>query len=270
MFTWICPQCGGEVLPSQDECPRCVKAAPPEPADAQTAAAMPAPQVQGYGPPAGGSPAAPAPVGSQPPVHVPFFAPSQPPQPRTAPVPPTPPVWTAPPAEGNAARAAAPTYTLPAERASTVFRDIIVTVGIAAVLLGIGYFVWNRGEAGEKKPQASKAALEDAKGGRAVNPLAKQIEVTGIRLRVPKPGQAEVQLLVVNHSAAEITDLSMDVILNTRGSSAEVAMFPVKVKRLAPLGSAEVLAKATPELKAIDIPDWQFLEAKVVIQSPAP
>ena len=34
MFTWICPKCGGEVLPSESECPRCV-------AEPKDAAAMP-------------------------------------------------------------------------------------------------------------------------------------------------------------------------------------------------------------------------------------
>jgi hypothetical protein len=87
---------------------------------------------------------------------------------------------------------------------------------------------------------------------------------------MPKPGQAEVQLLVVNHSAAEISALSMDVVLVGKGTSTEVAVFPVKVKRLSPFGSVEVTAKTKTTVSAIDLPDWQFLEPKVVIQANEP
>jgi len=134
------------------------------------------------------------------------------------------------------------------------------------VLLGGGYLYLNKGERSEKAA-AKKTELENAKGTRATHPLAKQIEVTGIRLRVPKPGQAEVTLVVVNHSAAEIASLAMDVVLQAKGTTKEVAVFPVTVKRLGPFGSAEVTAKTKVEVSTLDLPDWQFLEAKTVIQA---
>jgi hypothetical protein len=225
MFTWICPQCGGEVLPSQEECPRCAKLSKPV------------------------VPVAPAVVAPAPAVVAPAPA-------VVAPIAPAVP--------------AAAAYEHPAEPRSTALRDLLVTVGVAAVLLGVGYFVWNRNEAREGKAEAPKTELENVKGGRSTHPLAKQIEVTGLRLRMPKPGQAEVQMVVVNHSAAEIAELSMDVVLGGKGSSKEVAAFPVKVKRLSPFGSSEVTARAKTEISAIDLPDWQFLEARVVIQANEP
>ena len=42
---------------------------------------------------------------------------------------------------------------------------------------------------------------------------------------------------------------------------------PVSVKRLSPFGSAEVTAKTKVEVSTLDLPDWQFLEAKTVIQA---
>ena len=143
------------------------------------------------------------------------------------------------------------------------------TLGVAAVLLGGGYFMWTRSERAEKVAAEPKAGLESA-AGRPTHPLAKAIEVTGIRLRIPKPGQAEVQLLVVNHSAAEIAAISMDVVLTGKGTAKEVAVFPVTVKRLGPYGSSEVTAKAKTLVSAIDLPDWQFLESKVVVQANEP
>ena len=229
MFTWICPQCGGEVLPSQDECPRCVRAANPQPApppEAERAVVPPIPAV--------------APVAAVPMAPAPIYAP------------------------------AAPSYMPPPEPHSTGLRDLLVTVGVAAVLLGAGYYFWTRAERGEKAAGGKKAELETVTGARSTHPLSKYIEVTGIRLRMPKPGQAEVQLLVVNHSAAEIAALSMDVVLVGKGTTKEVAVFPVTVKRLSPFGSAEVTAKAKTTVSAIDLPDWQFLEPKVVVQANEP
>ncbi|MFN0101213.1 MAG: hypothetical protein ACKV2U_03875 [Bryobacteraceae bacterium] len=237
MFTWICPQCGGEVLPSQEECPRCAKVVAPQPAAAVQPPARPA----------------------APPAQMPI-APPAPPAP----------VYTAP---------AAPVYSPPAlsyapppEPRSTGIRDLLVTVGVAVALLGVGYLVWTKDDGAEKNAAATKAAMEmeSVKSAQSTHPLAKYVEVTGIRLRLPRAGQAEVQLVVVNHSAAEIADLSMDVVVGGRGSSKDVAAFPVKVKRLSPFGSAEVSAKAKTGMSAMDLPDWQFLEARVVIQANEP
>ncbi|MBI3681062.1 MAG: zinc ribbon domain-containing protein [Acidobacteria bacterium] len=42
MFTWICPKCGAEVPPSENECPRCAKAQAAAPVAAPPAAPAPA------------------------------------------------------------------------------------------------------------------------------------------------------------------------------------------------------------------------------------
>ena len=230
MFTWICPQCGGEVTPSQDECPRCVRAANPQAI-----------------PPAEGEPAVVRPLPAAAPAPAPGYAPAA--------------LSYAPAPLSNAP---------PPEPRSTGLRDVLVTVGVAAVLLGAGYFFWTRAERGETPAAETKAGLETVTGARRTHPLAKQIEVTGIRLRMPKPGEAVVQLVVVNHSAAEIAGLTMDVVLVGRGTSKEVAVFPVMVKRLSPFGSVEVTVKAKTTVSAIDLPDWQFLEPKVVVQGNEP
>ena len=221
MFTISCEKCGGDILPSQVECPRCVKLSAPQPIP---------------------------PVEPEPPAHAPIQA-------------------QAPAAPSYAPPPAALSYMPQPEPRSTGLRDVLVTLGVASVLLGAGYFFWTRAERGEKAAEEAKPVLETATGARRVHPLARQIEVTGIRLRVPRPGQAEVQLLVVNHSAAEIAGLSMEVVLVGKGTSKEVAVFPVTVKRLSPFGSVEVTAKTKTMVSAIDLPDWQFLEPKVVVQN---
>lgn len=232
MFTWICPQCQNEVPPSQDECPRCAKRDTPPPLPQEPAAAVPVQQ----------APAAPQFSGQAPPAAAPVYVP--------------------PPAQ-QPVYAAEVAY---AEPKSTTMRDILVTVGVAAVLLGGGYFYWSRQQAA---PTAETSAPESAPiesvAGAKPHPLARQVEVTGVRLRTPKAGQAEVTVLVVNHSAAEIGGLKVDVVLMAKGTNREVAAFPLPVKRLAPFASQELTAKTKVTMSGIDLPDWQFLEPRITL-----
>ena len=251
MFTWICPQCGGEVLPSQEDCPRCKPPVPVAPAAVAEPVAAPAPT--------------PAPVAAPAPAPVAAPVPAPAPAPTPAPAP-----FSAPSPAPSFGVSTAPSYDAHPEPKSTGLRDVAVTLGVAVILLGGGYFYWTKNERAEKAAAEPKAVMEEVKGAKGAHPLAKQIEVTGVRLRMPKPGQAEVQMVVVNHSAAEIAGLTMDVVLGAKGTNKEVAVFSVKVKQLSPFGSAEVSAKAKSEISAIDIPDWQFLEPKVVIQPNEP
>lgn len=162
----------------------------------------------------------------------------------------------------------APYYSAQPEQKSTALRDIAVVLGVAAVLLGAGYFVWHRVENGNKSQEAVQTKLEKPGEGPKEHPLAKQIEVTGFRIREPKPGQAEVKMLVVNHSAADIADLRVTVSLRAKGTGKEVATFPITVKRLGAFDSSEASAKIKVTLRAYELPDWQFLEANLLVQSP--
>jgi hypothetical protein len=141
-------------------------------------------------------------------------------------------------------------------------------LGVAAVLLAAGYFVWQRMENGGKPNEDTTTKMEKPGEGLKPHPLAKQIEVTGFRIREPKPGEAEVKMLVVNHSAADIADLRMTVSLTAKGTEKEVSTFPITVKRLGPFASTEASAKVKVALRAYELPDWQFLEAKLLVQAP--
>lgn len=162
----------------------------------------------------------------------------------------------------------APVYAPHPEQKSTALRDIAVVLGIAAVLLGAGYFVWQRMENGDKPKEDTTTKMEKPGEAPKEHPLAKQIEVTGFRIREPKPGQTEVKMLVVNHSAADIADLRMTISLNAKGTAKEVAMFPITVRRLGAFESTEASAKVKVAMRAYELPDWQFLEAKLLVQAP--
>ena len=78
---------------------------------------------------------------------------------------------------------------------------------------------------------------------------------------------------MVNHSEADIGDLSVKVKLVTTAAKPEdppVAEFEAKVPALGPLEVKDVSGTATTKLRIYELPDWQFLRAQFEITSPAP
>lgn len=249
MFTWICPQCGAEVPPSMDACPRCA----PRPAQPAPAAPEPVPAAAPVVAPAP-APAAPVPVA---PVAAPEPAPAPSPLQYQTPL----------------TTQQVPSYSYPYPEAAAPkagINPILVVIGVAAGLLGAGYLAFQYlpssklDEKAETAP-AEKAKMVDAKGA-AVHPLAKHVEVTGFRIREDKNQRVTVQMVIVNHSAADIAGLEMQVGLYAKGEL--VVEFPVKVKNLGPYEVAQGTGQATTKLRAYEFPDWQFLTPKVTITAP--
>lgn len=147
---------------------------------------------------------------------------------------------------------------------------VLVVVAVAAGLLGAGYLAFqylpsSKLDEPAAAEQTEKTKMVDAAGA-TVNPLSKHIEVTGFRIREDKNQRVTVQMVIVNHSAADIAGLEMQVGLYAKGNL--VVDFPVKVKNLGPFEVAQGTGQATTKLRAYEIPDWQFLTAKVTITAP--
>ena len=69
------------------------------------------------------------------------------------------------------------------------------------------------------------------------NPLAKYIELVGIRVSEKSPGHLQVQFGVVNHSGADVGDVKLEVSLGTTAAKAgdpPLITFSAKVSALAP------------------------------------
>lgn len=238
MFTWICPKCGGEVPPAYDDCPRC---APPKSttpaADAVTEVVPPSA--------AAVRDAAPPPPPPPPPVAAPAAAApvEAPPPPRRATI-----------------------YAQPEKRAlSPTVVGLLAGLGIAGLLAVLYLYVLPRGTA---ETAAPAAALEQpGPAGSAVrpHPLAKHLEVTGIRLRDFKGGKATIQFVVVNHSAASLPEMAMDVTLR----SADKTFFeiPAKLPSLGPYEVKDLSASVATDLKSYELPDWQMVRPQFVLRS---
>lgn len=105
------------------------------------------------------------------------------------------------------------------------------------------------------------------------HPLAKYIELNGFRLTEGGAGKLNVKFTAVNHSEADIGDLTVKVKLVTTAAKPDdppVAEFEAKVPALGPLEVKDVGATATTKLRIYELPDWQFLRAQFEITSPAP
>ncbi|HVV44361.1 MAG TPA: hypothetical protein VHC72_04125 [Bryobacteraceae bacterium] len=104
-----------------------------------------------------------------------------------------------------------------------------------------------------------------------MNPLQKYIEVVGVRLMSAKGGQS-VRFVVVNHAAAELSDLSANVTLyaNTQRSEEDpVGTFQFHLNSIGANESKEMTAPLKTDKAAYDMPeDWRNISADVQVQGP--
>ena len=242
MFTWICPKCGREVPPSMQECPNCapVAAVPPQPLPVVPPPVEGSPIPQGYMPQSAYQ--VPAPVYQQPaPV---YQQPSAPPQ-----------------------QPAAYAYQQPAAEGLPSW---LVTALVFVGLLAVGalfYFYLLPASKKESNSKPVAAVAEDGKPAKA-NPLSKQLEVTGIRITEDAKQKLLIRLLVINHSAADMGELKITVTLTAdsgKGAPSIIGTFPVVVSDLGPFEAKEAKSTMITNLRAYELPDWQFLRAKAEI-----
>lgn len=182
-----------------------------------------------------------------------------------------------------AARAAAPAAQPPLPRArksglptwlmSLIFACIFFVVGAGAYL---GYQRYqSRPEvpaAAQESPfEAPPAAAPGATGApAAASPYLKYLEVTGWRLLQDARKRPEARFVVVNHSGAEMVDLSVTVSLRAvAGQESEPAgSLSFKIASLGPYESRDMTAPLETRLKVYEFPDWQNLAAQVSIAAP--
>jgi hypothetical protein len=117
-----------------------------------------------------------------------------------------------------------------------------------------------------ENPPAASSSTPAAKA----NPLMKQIEVSGFRLTQNKAKKTEARFLIVNHSGAELQDLTGTVSLQARTARKDeepVGALAFKVPTLGPYEAKEVTAVVDTKLKVYELPDWQNLDERVQITS---
>lgn len=225
MFSVECPKCKNEIPLGMTDCPVC--AAKEAAGDSQAAMAPPT--------------STPAPA--SPPVV---------PMPRPAPY--------------------------PQAQSKSSLPSWLVAVGVAALLVLVlagGYLVLlprMRNGQTTAAPQAAPAVtMESPQSAQpAATPpppsssrLGKYIEVVGIRI-VEENKRTMVKFLIVNHAAAELTDVNGMVEIHPSKGGAMVGRVEVKIPSMEPYESREFNASLNTNLRAYEIPDWQFLRGQFV------
>ncbi len=138
-------------------------------------------------------------------------------------------------------------------------------VGIVALLAVLYLYVLpRRGDATETATKAETAKLEKPATGSAAHPLAKHLEVSGIRIQEQAGGKVRIDFVVVNHSAADLPKLSMEVRLASAGR--EYFVIPVDLPSIGPFESKDMSTSVRTDLKPYELPDWQLVQAKFVIR----
>ncbi|HEY6393222.1 MAG TPA: hypothetical protein VIX89_18215 [Bryobacteraceae bacterium] len=116
----------------------------------------------------------------------------------------------------------------------------------------------------DKQPKPAPSVPTRTTASNKSNPLAKYIELVGIRANEKSPGHLQVQFGVVNHSEADVGDVALDVSLGTTAAKAgdpPLITFSTKVPALGPNEMKQVSVDVPTKLRVYELPDWQFLKA---------
>jgi hypothetical protein len=140
-------------------------------------------------------------------------------------------------------------------------------VVVAGVLAGI-YFLIPKARTGAATAAAPEPAAQPPTAPAAsAHPLAKDVELTGIRITQGRNQRVQVRLIAVNHSGAELPETKLRVSLK-RGQE-EIMDFPFTLPSLGPHESKEITASTQTRLRGYEMPDWQFVKAEFTDAQPA-
>lgn len=122
-------------------------------------------------------------------------------------------------------------------------------------------------------PQKQPAAIAPRPGSAAAdqNPVAKYLELAGFRLDEKGPGNLQIQFAVINHSDADVGDLSLQVNLRAKTAGPNdppLFSFPASVQSLGPEEVKQVTVSVPTKLRVYELPDWQFITSDFTVTSP--
>src|SRR5271155_781885 len=103
---------------------------------------------------------------------------------------------------------------------------------------------------------AKKAPDSPVRVAGSANPAARHLELVGFRITEKTPGKLQVQFGVVNHSGADLGDISLNVTLNTTASKASdppLVTFKAKVN-VGPQELKAVSVEVPSKLRPYELP----------------
>jgi len=115
---------------------------------------------------------------------------------------------------------------------------------------------------------AAAAVSTPPVAGVSASPLAKAIEVTGFRIQTDPAKKSEIQYLVVNHSSARFSGVTVYVTLyaaDAKAGQPPLCRFQFTAPNLAPYQAKEMASAIERIARPVSLPDWQDLRATVEI-----
>lgn len=143
---------------------------------------------------------------------------------------------------------------------------ILVAVVAVAAIFGVVKLLSKGGSTSES---AATAQQQAAAASDSSNPYAKILEVTGVRIVEDAKKHVNAELLIVNHSPADLPDQELEVTLTTTTAKPGDDPLAVMTVRTGPIpanGSKDVSAAMNTKLRAYELPDWQFLKASFTLK----
>lgn len=146
--------------------------------------------------------------------------------------------------------------------------SLIVMIGLlGAGILAVLYFLPASHTTADAKapapePETPVVAAEPS------HPLAEFVEVTGFRFIMDLNKKSEVHYLVVNHSAVELTDMTVYVTVksaNAKPGQPPLCRFSFRSPGLGPFESKEMISSIEKLSRPVALPDWHDLRAEVQI-----
>jgi len=145
--------------------------------------------------------------------------------------------------------------------------SLLFVIGIPALGAALLFYFVPLGRSSAEArpaPQEPRTAVVEASS----HPLAQYIEVTGFRFIVDLNKKSEIHYLVVNHSATELTDMTVYVTLRAADAKAgqpPVCRFSFRAPALAPFESQEMTSPIERVTHPVALPEWQDLRPEVQI-----
>lgn len=140
-------------------------------------------------------------------------------------------------------------------------RTCLISIGFYACLVGCS--------SGSAPKGASQAQVQASAPNN--NPAAKYLELVGFRAKEKTPGKIEVAFGVVNHSEADLGDLTLNVNMRTTAAKPgdpPLVAFTTKIPSVGPEDMKEVTVTVPTKLRVYELPDWQFLRTDFTVAEP--
>lgn len=136
-------------------------------------------------------------------------------------------------------------------------------VGLMALLAVLYLYVLPRGTASSTATTLENPGSPAPVASTPAHPLAKYIEIAGIRVMEGSAGQVKIGYIVVNHSPADLPDLQARITLSAAGQA--VFEFPAAIPSIGPYESKDMAATLKTKLQPYELPDWQTLKPAIAI-----